>query len=113
MNPTVSIILILVLILAGGFFAGRYRYIKATKQIMRLFNSANAFDAQNAVKAEAVGVVNRPFYMRMGMRDYKVMAFQGMLQANIIQMLETEEGSKYFILKESYDRFMIKKVRNK
>ena len=108
MNPTAVLILVLILILVGAYFASRYRFTKATRQIMQLFNSANAFDPQNAVKAEVVGVANRPFYMRMGMRDYKMMAFQGMVQANIILTLETEEGNKYYLSRKHYDSFVAK-----
>ena len=108
MNPTAILVLVIVGILAGGYFGSRFRFMRATRQVMQLFNRANAFDAQNAVKADELGVAGRPFYMRLGMRDYKVMAFQGLVQANIIEMLEAEECVKYYIPRENYDRIIAK-----
>jgi len=108
MNSTAILILVIVGMLAGGYFGSRYNFMRATRQIMQLFSHANAFDMQSAVKADEVGLIGRPFYMRWGMRDYKVMAFQSLVQANVIKTLETEEGSKYYISRENCNEVLSK-----
>jgi hypothetical protein len=107
MNPTVLIILGMVALFAGATLGSRHRFVRATRQVMRIFGKINAHDAANAVKAEDIGMVQKSIFLRWGMRDYKVIAFQGLVQAQVIQMVDTEEGIKYYLPKEHYEKYVL------
>ncbi len=109
MNQTALVILGMVALFIGASLASRYRFARATRQVMLIFSKINAFDAENSVKAEDVGMIQKNVFLRWGMRDYKITAFQCLVQAKVIEVVETEEGNKYYLPKEHYDKYVLKK----
>jgi hypothetical protein len=109
MNNTIWIVLGLVALFIGSTLGSRYKYIRSIQQVLKIFSGKNAFEPQNAVKAEEIGMFQRSLFFRFGMRDYKLLAFQGLVQANVIETVETEEGNKYYLPKEKYDKYIKKK----
>ncbi len=110
MNIQKAIIIIaLVVLVAAAILVSRYRFFKETQNVLKIFGKADAFDEANAVKADDIGLGPKSVFMRGGMRDYKAIAFQNLVSAHVIQLIQTEEGVKYFLPRDQYDKYLKKK----
>jgi len=97
--------ILFVLILLGLFFLlSRFiltwQYRRAQKSIFHELNSAKATTASQAI------VLNyeKPFYQRIGFRDYRPYVLRALVQANVIR--QTEEGKFYLdVSSPEYKRF--------
>lgn len=104
-QTTVILIIALILLVVLAFWFMRWRFGKATNQVMDAFAQAGAFSAERARTREELGLKSAPFWQRMGVRDYKDVAFNGLVQAGVIMV----EGDRYYLPRDKYEGYLSKK----
>ena len=109
MRQTVLFILFFLFILGMGIFLSRLLMARAIREVIRIFFTTGALDAQNAKTREELGIVTQGFVERMyRIRDYKPYALQAMLNAGII--LETSDA-RYYLSEEKLAATTLNKYR--
>ncbi|HHT46337.1 MAG TPA: hypothetical protein GX004_03465 [Firmicutes bacterium] len=109
MQQTVLFILFILFILGVGIFLSRLLMVRAIREVIRIFFTTGALDAQNARTKAELGLVPQSFIERMyRIRDYKPYALQVMLNAGII--LETSDA-RYYLSEEKLATTTLNKYR--
>jgi hypothetical protein len=93
MNPVVALIAIVILLLAFSFFVSRYMMKRALYDVINRFKKGNAIDPANARAPEDLGIRRRGLFSFNMMRDYKPMALQTLMRADVVRV--TDEGKLY------------------
>lgn len=104
-QTTVILIIALILLVVAAFWFMRWRFAKATNQVMDAFAQAGAFSVERARTLEELKLKSPPFWQRMGMRDYRDVALKGLVQAGVIMV----EDDRYYLPREKYEGYLSKK----
>ena len=89
----IIIILVFVLFIFSAFLLSRFLLKRAIRQIIRKLRQYNALDASKAMFADDIGIKKPSIIAFRGLRDYKPMAMDIMIRANIIRV--TDDGRIY------------------
>ena len=96
MNPTVLLILLIILLAALGFLVLRLRMSRAVKQVVAIFERSNALDVRSARTIDELKLRPRTFLQGMGrMRDFKPYALKILMDAEVV--CETDGGRLYLV----------------
>ena len=96
MNPTVLLILLIILLAALGFLVLRLRMSRAVKQVVAIFERNNALDVRSARTIDELKLRPRTFLQGMGrMRDFKPYALKILMDAEVV--CETDGGRLYLV----------------
>jgi hypothetical protein len=97
MNPTVLLILLIILLAVFGFFVlPQIRIRRAVKQVVAVFERNNALDVRSARTLEELKLKPRTFLEGIGrMRDFKPYALKILMDAEVV--CQTDGGRLYLL----------------
>jgi hypothetical protein len=94
MNPTLIVVLLIIVGIAAMFFVPQLFIIRAVGQVIRIFRKQSALNPNSAKTADELKIRQKSFIQKqMTFRDYKLTALGILMNANII--LPTENGKLY------------------
>ena len=95
MNPTVLLILLIILLAIFGLFVlPQMRLRRAIKQVVAIFERNNALDAMSARTIDELKLKPRTFLQGMGrIRDFKPYALKILMDAEVV--CQTDGGRLY------------------
>jgi hypothetical protein len=93
MDPIVAIILLVILLLALSFFMSRFLMKRAIYDVIKRFRASNSLEEATAKAAEEMGIRRQGLLSFKVMRDYKPMALQALMRAEVVRT--TEDGKLY------------------
>ena len=97
MNPTVLLILLIILLAIFGFFVlPQMRLRRAVKQVVAIFERNNALNAMSARTIDELKLKPRTFLQGIGrIRDFKPYALKILMDAEIV--CQTDGGRLYLV----------------
>lgn len=97
MNPTVLLILLIILLAIFGFFVlPQIRLRRAIKQVMAIFERNNALDVRSARTIDELKLKPRSFLQGIGrIRDFKPYALKMLMDAEVV--CQTDGGRLYLV----------------
>jgi hypothetical protein len=108
MTPVVTFILVVVLLLAAGYYMSRYLYKRAIRRVVALFRREGATNPKNAKTLAELGLARTGLAdTLLRPRDYKPYALRTLVQANVIR---EAEGGRAYLSEDELERSPIKKL---
>ena len=104
-----QLVLGLVLLVVLALWVMRIRLARATDKAMNALANAGAFTVETARTRDELGMQKRPYWWRMGLRDYQDIALRALVQSGIIKM----DDDRFYVLKEIYESYRAKKEGRK
>jgi hypothetical protein len=97
MNPTVLLILLIIILAILGFFVlPQIRIRRAIKQVVAIFERNNAIDVRSARTIDELKLKPRTFLQGIGrIRDFKPYALKILMDAEIV--CQTDGGRLYLV----------------
>ena len=97
MNPTVLLILLIIILAILGFFVlPQIRIRRAIKQVVAIFERNSALDVRSAKTIDELRLRPRTFLQGMGrIRDFKPYALQILMDAEVV--CQTDGGRLYLL----------------
>ncbi len=106
-GDTLVIIFVIIASVAAWFFIPNYMAKRAMRKVIMIFRDTNTVNAQNARRADELGITPQTFMQTLYMpRDYKPAALKMLIEADIIR--ETRDGRLY-LEREKLNEYQISK----
>ena len=104
-----QLVLGMILLVVLALWAMRMRLAKATDKMMNALANAGAFTVETARTRDELGLQKRPYWWRMGLKDYQDIALRALVQSGIIKM----DDDRFYVPMEIYESYRAKKEGRK